>query len=130
VTNKHIVRATLESIAYQSRDIVEVMQKDAGILITELRVDGGVSANNFLMQFQSDILGVNVSRPTNPETTALGAAYLAALKAGITDISKIHEIRKTETLFRPQINSEITDELYSGWKEAVKRVRGWKVNHN
>ncbi|MEZ4667792.1 MAG: glycerol kinase GlpK [Anaerolineae bacterium] len=120
----HIVRATLESIAYQTRDVLEAMQADSGVAITTLRVDGGAVRNNFLMQFQADILGVPVHRPTVTETTALGAAYLAGLAVGFwssqDDITRQWSIEKT---FEPKMSLETRDSLYEGWKNAVKRTR-------
>ncbi len=119
VTYKHIVRATLESMAYQTKDVLDAMEKDSGISITSLNVDGGASANNFLMQFQSDILQINVSRPKIIESTALGAAYLAALAIGWCSIDELSSARVTDRVFKPILNSEEAAEKYSGWQKAV-----------
>ena len=123
----HIIRAALESIAYQSRDIVEAMEEDSGIYLQELKVDGGAVENNFLMQFQSDILGVPVHRPDITETTALGAAYLAGLAVGFW-INK-DEIRKrwsVDKIFQPGLEDDKKESLYRGWKKAVKRSLKWE----
>jgi len=120
---EHIVRATLESIAYQTADVMDAMRSDSGQEIHQLRVDGGAAANNFLMQFQSDILDMEVNRPVVNETTALGAAFLAGLAVGFwEDESQLEKCRKTDTIFRPKLNSERRAELLSGWREAVRRV--------
>lgn len=123
---KHIIRAVLESIAFQSRDVLELMEKDSGIAITQLRVDGGASANNFLMQFQSDILNLPIVRPENTETTACGAAFLAGLEVGIWDSKKeIERIWKQDHKFIPTMDQEIRDEKYKLWKKAVSRSLRW-----
>jgi glycerol kinase len=120
----HIVRATLESIAYQTRDVVEVMSADAGIPIKEMRVDGGASTNDFLMQFQADILDVRVDRPAMVETTALGAAFLAGMGVGFwKGAEELGRARKGEKIFEPSMSDKEREGLYSGWKEAVSRVR-------
>ncbi len=122
-----IVRATLESVAYQTRDVLEAMRADSGLDLQTLRVDGGMVRNDFLMQFQADILGVPVQRPAVTETTALGAAYLAGLASGFwssqEEIAKQWAVEKT---FEPQMVSEKRDALYAGWKRAVERARGWE----
>ncbi|MTI68269.1 MAG: glycerol kinase GlpK [Firmicutes bacterium] len=122
----HIVRAILESIAYQTRDVLEAMQEDSGIKLQRLKVDGGAVNNNFLMQFQSDILGVLVERPKVTETTALGAAYLAGLAVGFWD-SKEEITNKwiVDRTFKPQMEYNKKEKLYSGWKKAVNRSRNW-----
>jgi glycerol kinase len=126
-TRNHIIRATLESIAYQTRDVLELMRSECGIDLCELRVDGGACANNFLMQFQSDILGVTVERPEIIETTALGAAYLAGLAVGFwKDQSVIAERRKVNRRFKPNMSSDKKEKLYAGWKKAVKRSMHWE----
>jgi len=126
-TRNHIIRATLESIAYQTRDVLELMRNECGIDLYELRVDGGACANNFLMQFQADILGVPVERPEIIETTALGAAYLAGLAVGFwRDQSMIAERRKVNRKFTPGMNEDKRKELYSNWKKAVKRAMHWE----
>jgi glycerol kinase len=120
----HIVRATLESIAYQTRDVVEVMTDDSGIPIKELRVDGGASANDFLMQFQADILRVRVDRPAMVETTALGAAFLAGMGVDFwKGTDELGQARRGEKVFEPSMSGEEGEVLYKGWKEAVNRVR-------
>lgn len=119
-----IVRATLESIAYQTRDLVEAMQSDSGETLKELRVDGGASANNFLMQFQADILGCRIVRPADTETTALGAAYLAGLAVGIwKSQEELESFWKSERVFEPRMNDDQRDTLYAGWRKAVARSR-------
>ncbi len=126
-TRNHIIRATLESIAYQTRDVLELMRSECGIDLQELRVDGGACANNFLMQFQSDILNVPVERPEIIETTALGAAYLAGLAVGFwKDLSTIAEKRKVDRRFRPVMDGDQREILYARWKKAVGRARNWE----
>lgn len=123
----HLIRATLESLAYQTYDVLKAMQDDSGIELAALRVDGGACANNFLMQFQADILGVQVYRPEVIETTALGAAYLAGLAVGY--FSNKEEVSKNWALsrsFAPGISNEKREELLCGWHEAVKRSLAWE----
>ncbi len=121
-----IVRATLESIAYQSRDVVAAMSADSGLALEALRVDGGAVANNFLMQFQADILGVPVQRPRVTETTALGAAYLAGLATGIWESQdEIATQWQLERTFEPRMSADRRDALYAGWQAAVERARAW-----
>jgi glycerol kinase len=118
-----IIRATLDSIAYQTRDVVDVMTRDSGIEITELRVDGGAAANNVLMQFQADILGIPVVRPVLVETTAAGAAFLAGLGAGFwRDPTELENSWRRERLFEPAMDDGRREELYAGWRKAVKQV--------
>jgi len=120
----HIVRAALESIAYQSRDLVDAMSQDSGIALSELRVDGGVTQNNFLMQFQADLLGVAVDRPRLIETTAAGSAFLAGLTAGVwRSTSELDSMRGHERRFEPAMEVQQREALYSGWRESVRRVR-------
>jgi len=120
----HIVRAALESIAYQTRELVEAMQADAGARISELRVDGGAAANNFLMQFQADMLGCPIVRPVDIETTALGAAYLAGLATGFwKNTAEVEGFWRAERRFEPCMGEATRDRLFSGWKEAVDRCR-------
>ena len=122
----HIVRAALESIAYQTRDLALAMEADTGLPIQELRVDGGASANNFLMQFQADMLGCPVLRPEIRETTALGAAYLAGLAAGIWDSpEQIREQWALERRFQPSMEEEERHRLFTQWHRAVERSRRW-----
>jgi glycerol kinase len=126
-TRNHIIRATLESIAYQTRDVLELMRNECGIDLCELRVDGGACANNFLMQFQADILGIPVERPEIIETTALGAAYLAGLAVGFwKDQSMVAERRQVNRKFIPSMNEDKRKELYDNWKKAVKRAMHWE----
>ena len=126
-TRNHIIRATLESIAYQTRDVLELMRNECGIDLCDLRVDGGACANDFLMQFQSDILGVPVERPEIIETTAMGAAYLAGLAVGFwKDQSMIAERRKVNRRFQPGMDEDKKEKLYAGWKKAVKRSMHWE----
>lgn len=126
-TNKyHIIRATLESLAYQTLDVIKAMEADAETKLPVLMVDGGASANNFLMQFQSDIIDAPVERPTCVETTALGATYLAGLATGyFSDKSDIIKNRAVDNTFKPDITGEMRDELVNGWKKAVKCSFGW-----
>lgn len=127
----HIARAVLEAIAYQTKDIKEVMETDSGISLDELRVDGGASVNNFLMQFQADLLGVPVERPKIVETTAAGSAYLAGLTVGVWNSpSELDQIRRADCRFEPGISEEQSQELYAGWLDAVARVRSTRgENH-
>ncbi len=123
----HIIRAALESICYQTRDVLEAMQEDSGIDLQALKVDGGAVANNFLMQFQSDILGVPVHRPEVIETTALGAAYLAGLAVEFWESRE--EIAKkwnVDREFNPEMDEDKKAELYNGWKKAVDRALKWE----
>ena len=123
-SREHIVRATLEGIAYQVADIVSAMERDAGIKINQLRVDGGASANNFLMAFQSDILGCSVLRPAVVETTALGAAYLAGITSGMwSDAEELRNNERIERTFTPSIGGEERAKLLSGWRSAVSAAR-------
>ncbi|MFW6256887.1 MAG: glycerol kinase GlpK [Bacillota bacterium] len=125
-TKQHLVRATLESLAYQSRDLLEAMKIDSGLELKELRVDGGAAENDFLIQFQADILNSNVERPVNTETTALGAAYLAGLAVGYwKNKNEVSEKRRVERTFMPQMEAIKRKELYNNWKRAVKRSRNW-----
>jgi glycerol kinase len=121
----HIVRATLESIAYQTRELVDAMEADSGEELAELRVDGGAAANDFLMQFQADILGKPVVRPSNVETTALGAAFLAGLATGVwKNLEEIESFWGVDKRFEPQMSESKREGLYSGWKTAVARSLG------
>ncbi|MBO5107518.1 MAG: glycerol kinase GlpK [Bacteroidales bacterium] len=122
-TAAHIARAALEGIAFQTMDIVNAMQKDAGVTLKELKVDGGASRNDLLMQFQADILGTDVIRPTVTETTALGAAYLAGLAVGYWEsIDHIKSLWGIETKFTPMASPEAVDELKEGWADAIRRT--------
>lgn len=125
-TRNQLIRATLESIAYQTCDICRAMESDAGVKLTRLRVDGGASANNFLMQFQSDLLGAEVLRPACIETTALGAAYLAGLAVGYwKDTADIRQNRQTGRIFLPEMSEESRAELKKGWQRALKTALAW-----
>jgi len=129
VEKEHFIRAALESLAYQSHDVIKAMEADAGIALKAIRVDGGAAANNFLMQFQADILGVDVIRPAVIESTALGAGYLAGLAVGFyADKEDIKNNVKVDRTFTPQMSDPVREKLLAGWKEAVKRSFGW-VNH-
>ncbi len=121
----HIIKATLESLAYQTKDILNAMQEDAGIKLSSLKVDGGACANNVLMQFQADILGAEVERPEVIESTAMGAAYLAAIQIGLWKKQDIMQNRKVQKCFKPQMDVAVRDRLYRGWKKAVERSKGW-----
>ena len=123
---EHLVRATLESLAYQSKDVIEAMQEDAKIPLAHLRVDGGASANNFLMQFQADMLDTEVHRPRTLETTSLGAAYLAGLAVGYwKDLDEISEDFSIDRTFIPQMSQEKRAKNYKYWKKAIERSMGW-----
>lgn len=124
---EHLIRATLESIAYQTKDVLEAMQNDAKMELKALKVDGGASNNNFLMQFQSDILNVKIDRPKIVETTALGAAYLAGLAVGF--FKSKEDIKKRwvcDREFTPKMNEETREKSYKGWKKAVERSLAWE----
>ncbi len=126
-TRAHLVRAALESIAYQTRDILEVMKRDTGQAFKLLRVDGGASANDFLMQFQANVLGIPVERPKILETTALGAAGLAGIAAGLwKDKETFNRLRKVDRIFTPKAAASY-QASYARWKEAVKRSRAWEA---
>jgi len=119
----HIIRAAEESIAYRTKDVAMVMEEESGIKLSDIRVDGGASKDNFLMQFQSDILGSTIIRPKNIETTAMGAAYLAGLAVGFwPDLSSIKEIWKEDRIFKPEFGMETRNSLYTAWKAAVNRI--------
>jgi glycerol kinase len=124
-TKAHLIRATLESLAYQTKDVLLAMEKDSGLALKGLRVDGGASANNLLMQFQADILGTRVERPQIIETTALGAAYLAGLATGFWTKEDLQEKWLLDQDFDPQMSEGDREELYKGWKKAVERTMGW-----
>lgn len=123
-TKAHFVRAVLESLAYQTMDVIKAMEEDAKIALKSLRVDGGASENDFLLQFQADILGADIVRPEVIETTALGAAYLAGLAVGYyKDTSEIKENRQLNNIFASEIDDGQRRRLYEGWKDAVSRIR-------
>ena len=129
-TNKgHIVRATLEAIAYQVRDVEDVMSKEAGIKIQSLRVDGGGTGNSLLMQFQSDILGIPIELTAIPDTTALGAGYLAGLAVGVwQDMDEIARKHFTSRIFEPKMSADRREKLYHDWQRAVERSRNWATD--
>ncbi len=123
---RHLARAALEAICYQSRDVLEAMTADSGIHLEALRADGGAAANDLLMQLQADLLGVPVQRPAVTETTALGAAYLAGLAVGYwSGLDEIADQWKVNAVFAPAMPAERRDALYAGWQRAVGRIRGW-----
>ena len=125
-TNAHIARAALESIAYQTTDVLKAMEADSGIAIKELRVDGGATINNILMQFQSDVLQVDVVRPKIYETTALGAAYLAGLATGYwKNLEEIQRQWQVDARFTPSMPPDKIKELQKGWQKAVKATIAW-----
>ena len=126
VKKEHIIRAAIEAIAYQSRDVLEVMQKDSGIHLKMIKVDGGAVQNNLLMQFQANILGIPLVRPKITETTALGAAYLAGLATGFwNNKEEISRKWKADKKFLPVMDNETKEKLYNGWKKAVQRALNW-----
>jgi glycerol kinase len=125
-TNAHLARATLESICYQSRDVAEAMEKDSGVKLEVLKVDGGVTANELCMQIQADVLGVPVSRPVVAETTALGAAYAAGLAVGFwKDTDELRENWNEDKRWEPSWDEEQREKGYSQWKKAVERTLDW-----
>ena len=127
-TRAHLARAALEAIAYQSRDVLEAMTADAQVAVGALKVDGGAVANDFLCQFQADILDADVVRPAVIETTALGAAYLAGLGSGLwpslDTLAARHAVQRT---FHPAMDATTRARLYDGWRRAVERSRHWDV---
>jgi glycerol kinase len=126
-TGAHVARAALESIAFQSADLLDAMQADAGVQLAELRVDGGASRNDLLMQFQADLVGVPVVRPEVTETTALGAAYLAGLAVGFwKDLEAIRQQWRAERRFEPAMPAARVGERRARWKEALERSKGWE----
>jgi glycerol kinase len=130
-TRAHLARAALEAIAYQTRDVLEAMSADSGLAAQRLRVDGGASANDFLMQFQADILAAPVQRPRVRETTALGAAYLAGLATGFwRDMNEIASLWASERIFTPAMPAAQRESLYRGWQKAVARSLGWEGSSN
>ena len=127
ISRAHIVRAALESIAYQTRDVVDTMVRDSGRMLSSLRVDGGAAANDFLMQFQADLLDVTVERPAVAESTARGAAFLAGLAVGFWDGRQSLPVHNQEIdCFLPQMDAVTRTKLYAGWQEAVRRSQGWE----
>ena len=125
-SKSHIVRATLQSLAYQVKDVLEAMQKDANMPLRTLRVDGGASANNFLMQFQADILGASVERPQIVETTALGAAMLAGLAVGFWEKEDLKRTWQLDRAFNAEMSDADRKKRYAGWQKAIKRTMAWE----
>jgi glycerol kinase len=126
-TAGHIARAAVESIVYQVADLMDAVETDTGTPLVELRVDGGASANDALMQFQADVLGVPVLRPTMTETTALGAAFLAGLAVGFWKEQDISNRARGERRFEPRMPRSQANELRARWNEAVSRTKGWSA---
>jgi glycerol kinase len=125
-TAGHLARAAVESMAFQTRDLLQAMHDDAGISLSELKVDGGASVNNALMQFQADLLGVTVKRPAVSETTALGAAYLAGLAVGYwQDTGDVSRNWALDRQFTPNMPAAERDLLYARWRKAVSRALDW-----
>jgi glycerol kinase len=125
-TRAHLVRATLEAIAFQTRDVIETMESECALTLPELRVDGGAAANDLLMQIQADILGREVVRPAVTETTALGAAYLAGLAVGFWQgQDELAGKWRVDKRFQPRMDASQREELYQGWKRAVERAKAW-----
>ena len=116
----------MESLAYQTRDVLDVMEKDSGTQITTLRVDGGASANNVLMQFQADILDTLVERPEIIETTAMGAAYLAGLAVGYWQMDQVSANWRMDARFSPEMSANKRTQLYKNWQKGVKRSMKWE----
>jgi glycerol kinase len=126
VNKYHIVRATLESLAYQTYDVIQSMEADSSIRLAGLKVDGGASANNFLMQYQADVIGQHVFRPACIETTAMGAAYLAGLAVGFwADLEEVRQIWKTDRTFTPAMEEETRTQRLKGWHKAVRYSFDW-----
>jgi len=124
-TRAHLARAALEAIAYQSRDVLDTMKRESGVPLSTLRVDGGAAVNDFLCQFQADVLGVEVLRPSVTETTGLGAAYLAGVGAGLWRIGDLGRRWRLERRFTPTMGEAAREAAYAGWRRAVERARGW-----
>ncbi|MDD3478388.1 MAG: glycerol kinase GlpK, partial [Candidatus Izemoplasmatales bacterium] len=125
-TREHIIRATLESIAYQTKDVITVMEKESKLKLNRLRVDGGASKNDFLMQFQSDILNTYIDRPLSSESTAQGAAYLAGLAVGFWTMDQIRKGWVLDKVYKPEMSEDCRKMLYDGWKKAVKACMMFK----
>jgi glycerol kinase len=126
INQGHIARAALEATAYQTREVLDAMNKDSGVELKALKVDGGMVFNELLMQFQSDILGVPVIRPTVAETTALGAAYAAGLAVGFwKEVEDLRENWGVDKEWKPKMDEKKREELYKGWKKAVTRTFDW-----
>jgi len=127
-SNKNeIIRATLESVAFQSKDVLGTMEKEAGIPLRNLRVDGGLSKSDFLMQFQADILNVNVERSANEQSTAFGVAMMAGIQSGLWKIDDLTHLWKSDEVFLPKIELEKRKAMYDGWRKAIKRTKYWAI---
>jgi glycerol kinase len=124
----HIIKATLQSLAFQTKDVLDAMEKDSGVSTKVLKVDGGASVNDFLMQFQADIVGVRVERPEVIESTAKGSAYMAGIMTGLWKKEDIIKNRKIDRIFEPKLDQQSRDRLYRGWQKAVERTMGWLKN--
>jgi glycerol kinase len=125
-TRNQIIRAALESICLQTVDVLEAMTKTTGDRVRSLKVDGGASVNNFLMQLQADLLGLPIERSAIAETTALGAAFLAGLAVGVwDDLDELKSLRRVDRVFRPAMRANVRAEMRRGWKRAIKRALGW-----
>ncbi len=123
----HFARAVLESIAFQVTDLVDAMSKDSGILMSEMRVDGGASVSNILLQIQANLTSSKVNRPKLVETTALGAAYMAGLAVGFwKDFDEIERVREVDRIFVPTVDGQTRDDMIKGWHKAVERSRNWE----
>ncbi len=122
----HLAKATLESLAYQTKDILNAMEEDSGVKLQSLKVDGGACANNYLMQFQADILGTEVHRPKVIESTAMGAAFLAGIQVGLWTQGDIDQSRPMDRIFKPTFDSDKRNRLYGKWQKAVDRTKGWE----
>ena len=125
----HIVRAAVESMAFQTRDVAEAMESDTGERLKELRVDGGAAVMDVLCQLQADLLGIPVRRPRHTETTALGAAFLAGLGAGLWDEADLANLWKLDREFEPRMSRDQADSMQSSWRRAVERSRSWELPH-
>ena len=121
-----MAKATLESLAYQTKDILKAMEEDSGIQLENLRVDGGACANNYLMQFQADILDTEVHRPEVIESTAMGAAFLAGIQVGLWAQGDIDQTRPMNRIFKPTFDRVKRKRLYDKWLKAVERSKGWE----
>jgi glycerol kinase len=124
-TRAHLARAALESIAYQTVDAVRAQEAASGKLVPELKADGGAVSNRWLMQFQADVLGVPVIVPEVPETTALGAAYLAGIATGLWTVEQVREMWREAARYEPRMEGARREELLARWREALSRSRGW-----
>ena len=124
-TKAQLVRAAVEAMAYQARDVIEAMRADAGLPLNELKADGGAVANGWLMQFQADVLGVPVSVPEVSETTALGAAYLAGIAAGVWEPDEVVRRWREAVRYEPRMSADERESLLASWGRAVERARGW-----